>query len=145
MNKEQVFQQAREQLSNSYPSIFTKDDVLRLIVDMEKDIDDIAPEKEESYIIRKDRMDVILERIKKCIEESIRNLEPNEVVNEDDIELEINYGREISIDINCISHEAINDAVEEGIKEFEAQWEEEMKELIELEEDNNDDESDTNE
>ncbi len=124
-------------------SIFSVDDVVTLLHKVREEIisesSTIVEDKkpiEQSYIIRKDRMDVLLERIQSEICDSIDQIDEDDIVTNDDISLEINYSREIEVTIDGINREAIKDAVENGIEEFRSVWEEEMKELQELEDDN---------
>jgi hypothetical protein len=150
---EVVFSNYQEVVENSFPSIFTKQDVSKIIKEIGDTVDahmkrDSEVAKKDNvvstkgcYIIQKDRVDKLLERIQSEICDSIDQLDEDDIVTSDDISLEINYSREIEVTIDSINREAIKDAVENGIEEFRSVWEEEMKEL----EDGDDGEDEVNE
>jgi hypothetical protein len=145
-----VFNNYQEVVEDSFPSIFTKQDVSKIIKEIGDTIDaylkrdsevakkDEVVSRKDCYTIPKDRMDKLLERIQSEICDSIDQIDASDIVDDDDISLEINYSREISVEIESINYQVIKDAVENGIEEFRSVWEEEMKELEEGEETSND-------
>jgi hypothetical protein len=136
-----VFENYQEVVENSFPSIFTKQDVSKIIKEigdtvnayMQRDSevakkDDVVSIK-DCYIIPKDRMDKLLDRIQSEICDSIDQIDASDIVDDDNISLEINYSREIEVSIDDINYQVIKDAVENGIEEFRSVLEEEMNEF----------------
>lgn len=117
MNKEQVFQTAREQVANSYPSIFTKDDVIRLIIDLEKNMDGVVSET-KSVGISKEKVQEILEKYTDGLKESIEyNVSTSDMWSEDKIEMNVHY-REISIDDVEIDFDPVLDVISSELRDF---------------------------
>jgi len=113
MNKEQVFQQARESVSNSYPSIFTKDDVIRLIVDLEKNMEGIVSESKSNGITR-EKLEEILEKYNNDLRDYVEDdVDRSDMWSSDEIEFSVSY-REI-----CVDDVEINlDPVCKSIRDF---------------------------
>jgi hypothetical protein len=128
MNKEQVFQQAREQVSNSYPSIFTKDDVIRLIVDLEKSMEGVVS---ESKGITREKLEEILEKYNRDMREYVEdNVDTSDMWNDDEVRISVSY-REI-----CIDEVEINlDPVVNEIRDFHQDFD--IDEYFEEEEEDN--------
>ena len=140
MNQEQVFQQAREQVSNSYPSIFTKDDVLRLIIDLEKNVDGIvSKEKSNSVGVSKEKVQEILEKYTNDLKDAIEyNVDKRDMWSDDSIELSFSY-REVCIDDVDISLDPVLDVISAECRNFDLdeyfQEEEEEDNYLEIVED----------
>lgn len=140
MNKEQVFQTAREQVSNSYPSIFTKDDVLRLIIDLEKNVDGIvSKEKSNSVGVSKEKVQEILEKYTNDLKDAIEyNVDKRDMWSDDSIELSFSY-REVCIDDVDISLDPVLDVISAECRNFDLdeyfQEEEEEDNYLEIVED----------
>ena len=128
MNKEQVFQTAREQVSNSYPSIFTKDDVIRLLVDLEKSMEGV---KSESKGITKEKVQEILEKYTDGLKEAIEyNVETRDMWSDDNIEMRVSY-REICVDDVEIDLAPVLDVISSECRNFD------LDEYFEEEEEDN--------
>jgi uncharacterized protein YneR len=143
MNKEQVFQQAREQVSNSYPSIFTKDDVIRLIIDLEKNMQEIVSET-KSVGITKEKVQEILEKYTDGLKEAIEyNVETRDMWSDDNIQMSVSY-REICIDDVEIDLDPVLDVISSECRNFDLdeyfEEEEEENEVLEIVEENDNDE-----
>jgi hypothetical protein len=128
MNKEQVFQTAREQVSNSYPSIFTKDDVIRLLVDLEKSMEGV---KSESKGITKEKLQEILDKYNEDMREFVEHdVDTRNMWSDDDIQFSVSY-REI-----CVDDVEINlDPVCNSIRDFKHEFD--IDEYFEEEEEDN--------
>jgi hypothetical protein len=83
---ENIFNQKREFIINAYPSVFSKDDVLRLLSEI------------QDHFAEQNTNKVSLERLKENILEIIENCG-----FEDDIELDINYNRQIEVSLDTSS------------------------------------------
>lgn len=117
MNKEQVFQTAREQVSNSYPSIFTKDDVIRLIIDLEKNMDGVITET-KSVGISKEKVQEILEKYTDGVKTAIEyNVSTRDMWSDDRIEMSVSY-REICIDDVEIDFDPVLDVISSELRDF---------------------------
>jgi len=116
MNKEQVFQTAREQVSNSYPSIFTKDDVIRLIVDLEKNMEGVKSESKNG--IDREKLEEILEKYNSDLREYVEDdVDRSDMWSDDDIQFSVSY-KEI-----CVDDVEINlDPVCNSIRDFNNQF-----------------------
>lgn len=99
MNK----QQAIEQVKNSFPSIWSKDDVLQLLEQLEESTP--RPTDEQ-----------IKDITRYCISE-IQDL-GNEIVDFDSASFSIGYDNKIELDNIEISTDAIESAIEQVLKEY---------------------------
>lgn len=103
-NVKEVIEKYRGEVMSSYPSIFTKEDVVQLLTKMEVDLSEVNFDGGS------------LEYYKETLIGEIRN-----IVNEDDIvdevTLELNYGREIQVSVDVDSLvERLEDMVERVIR-----------------------------
>lgn len=103
-NVKEVIEKYRREVMSSYPSIFTKEDVVQLLTKMEVDLSEVNFDGGS------------LEYYKETLIGEIRN-----IVNEDDIvdevTLELNYGREIQVSVDVDSLvERLEDMVERVIR-----------------------------
>jgi hypothetical protein len=116
MNKEQVFQTAREQVLNSYPSIFTKDDVIRLIVDLEKSMEGVVSESKNG--IDREKLEEILDKYNSELRDHIEyRVDTSDMWSDDKIEMSVSY-REICIDEVEIDLAPVCESIEDFHKEF---------------------------
>ena len=83
-NVKQVIEEYKVHVENSFPSIFTKEDVISLLSKMELSLSDVDFESGN------------LEFYKENLKDEIRNIVDSSFI-EDGVELELNYGREISV------------------------------------------------
>lgn len=106
-----------KQVNESFPSIFTKDDVTRLLIELEQRI--VSHETEEGEVSTSNGVDVkeLVKRIHEQVQMTIDDYD-----FEDNIILDVNYNRqiELSFDTEELVKEckhSINEAVEEYLEE----------------------------
>lgn len=99
---------AIDRVSNSFPSIFTKDDVIKLLADLSAEMQDEAPKQ----VIDKD---VLLTTFRQMLSEK----EWDDVVDKDDIELSIGYDNKIEVDRVAINEDFL---ISEAVDSLEALW-----------------------
>jgi len=99
---------AIDRVSNSYPSIFTKDDVIKLLADLSAEMQDETPKQ----VIDKD---VLLTTFRQMLSEK----DWDDVVDKDDIELSIGYDNKIEVDRVAINEDFLIDS---AVDSLEALW-----------------------
>ncbi len=116
-----------KQVNESFPSIFTKDDVTRLLIELEQRI--VSHETEEAIVRQKSNFDVkeLVQRIKDSVRESIEDFDFDDAVS-----LDLTYSNQIEISVeyeelikDC-KHE-IDSAVEDYFEEIEEENEVEIE------------------
>ena len=101
-------QKTIEKVSNSFPSIFTKDDVIKLLTDLSAEMQDEAP---KSQIDK----DVLLTTFRQMLSEK----DWDDVVDKDDVELSIGYNNQIEVDRIAINEDYL---IGEAVDALEALW-----------------------
>lgn len=99
---------AIDRVSNSYPSIFTKDDVIKLLADLSAEMQDEAPKQ----VIDKD---VLLTTFRQMLSEK----EWDGVVDKDDVDFSIGYDNKLEIDRIAIDEDFL---ISEAVDSLEALW-----------------------
>jgi hypothetical protein len=120
MKQEQVFQTAREQVVNSYPSIFTKDDVLKLLIDLEKNMESVEAEAEEGTKggISKEKLQEILRKYNQDLKSHIEyDIDTTDMWSDDKIQLSVSY-REICVDDVEIDLDPVVDSIQDFYNDF---------------------------
>lgn len=91
-----------EQVSNSFPSLFSREDVIKLLTDLNAELEAEAPKSK----FDRDALAV-------AFREVLSNISFREAVNDDDIELSIGWDKKIEIDSIHIDEDfIINEAVD---------------------------------
>lgn len=106
MNKQ--IQETIDRVSNSFPSIFTKDDVIKLLADLNAEMQDEAPKQ----VIDKD---VLLTTFRQMLSEK----DWDNVVDKDDIELSMGYDNKVEVDSVTIDEDFL---IGEAVDALEALW-----------------------
>ena len=101
-------QKTIEKVSNSFPSIFTKDDVIKLLMDLSAEMQDETPKQ----VIDRD---VLLTTFRQMLSEK----DWDNVVDKDDVELSIGYNNQIEVDRIAIDEDFIIDS---AVDALEALW-----------------------
>lgn len=100
---------AIETIENSFPSIWSKDDVLSLLNQIDESIADF--DKDE-----------LIKKIKSAVKESIEQMSDEDIVDEDTFEFSITRGNEIVVDSFSVKTsrivENVVESVEEAINEY---------------------------
>jgi hypothetical protein len=99
---------AIDRVSNSYPSIFTKDDVIKLLADLSAEMQDETPKQ----VIDKD---VLLTTFRQMLSEK----DWDDVADKDQFELSIGYDNKIEIDRIAIDEDFLIDS---AVDSLEALW-----------------------
>lgn len=87
----QIFEQAIANVNSAYPSIYTKEDVVRLIQDIQEPVLQLAQRDQDIPPVNQ----MVLEAIKENLLEGVRNLS-----FEDYVQLELGYDNQIEINID---------------------------------------------
>lgn len=115
MTKEQAaqaFEKHAAQVQSAFPSLFTKEDVLKVLRELQDDLDF---EDEDSEFLTQEQLDGLREDICNQVETKLENLYSDDVVDLDSAEFEINGDRlsVTSIEINTSSLvDEISDVIE---------------------------------
>jgi len=122
-------QQAVASVQNAFPSIYTKDDVVKLLESIEIDSSGGGGFTKEQVLI-------LAERLIEEVKENVNNLD-SDCVDKSSAEFSLNYN-EIELDSVDIDQSEIRDAVVNGLKDvietfFEEYEEKEEEEILEEE------------
>jgi hypothetical protein len=101
-------QKTIEKVSNSFPSLFSREDVIKLLTDLSAEMQDEAPKQ----VIDKD---VLLTTFREMLSEK----EWDGVVDKDDIELSIGYDNKVEVDSVTINEDFLIDS---AVDSLEALW-----------------------
>jgi len=108
------FDQAVHNVDSSFPSLYTKDDVIKVLRDLETTLKDFINEKEETI---QDRIVLTTEQLDSLIEAVTLEVKD---MGEDiiyDYDLSMNY-KEVEIDSVDLNYETIREKVEGSIQEW---------------------------
>jgi hypothetical protein len=97
-----------EKVSNSFPSLFSREDVIKLLTDLNAEMQLESPKPQ-----------IEKERLMEIFKEVLRDKEFGDVVDTDDIELSLNYDNRIEIESVPINEDFIVDAATDAL---EAAW-----------------------
>ena len=105
-----IFETAIDSVNTAYPSIYTKQDVVKLIQDIQAGVETFSAEKPTTQFATDFEA---LEKIKQSLLEGVRNIS-----FEDCVELELSYNNhiEITVDDRAIANE-IDECFEAAIEE----------------------------
>ena len=101
-------QKTIEKVSNSFPSLFSREDVIKLLTDLSAEMQDEAPKQ----VIDKD---VLLTTFREMLSER----EWDGVVDKDDIELSMGYDKKVEVDSVTINEDFLIDS---AVDSLEALW-----------------------
>jgi hypothetical protein len=116
-------QEAINTINASFPSIWTKDDVLQLINKI--DVNESKENKLEGFVDK----DKITKKIREAVDNAISGMSTDEIVDVSSCEFEIRNGNEIQLDSIDINFSDIIDTVIADVEEAIDQYIEEMQEL----------------
>lgn len=102
-------QQATEMVNNSVSSIFSKDDVLKLIQAI------VEPVNKKAV---NEAVCMALEDLQSRIDTAINNLDDSDIVDMDSIELSIGHNNKIEVDRVSLDYDAIITCIENEIDEL---------------------------
>lgn len=111
-------QQAIEQIKNSFPSIWSREDVLSLVNQIDEGTASIDREK-------------LLEKIREGVDDAINGLSNDEIVDVSSCEFEIKHGNEIYIDNLAIN---TGDIIDQVMSDVESNIDDYIAELEEVKE-----------
>jgi len=101
-------QKTIEKVSNSFPSIFTREDVIKLLTDLSAEMQEETPKQ----VIDKD---VLLTSFRQMLSEK----DWADVVDKDDVELSVGYDNRLEIDRIAINEDFL---IDEATNALEALW-----------------------
>jgi VIT1/CCC1 family predicted Fe2+/Mn2+ transporter len=99
MNTQEIFNQTRHQVLNSFPSIFTREDVIHLLCKLEESVEAVEKPAATS-VITPEFKNRILQVVKEAIDESAENLESGDIVDL--------YSAEFSMSNNTVELDSVN-------------------------------------
>lgn len=97
-----------EKVSNSFPSLFSKEDVIKLLTDLSAEMQSESP-----------KLQIDKERLIEIFEEVFRNKDFGDVVNTDDVELSLSYNNVIEVENIPVDEDFI---VNSAVEALEASW-----------------------
>jgi hypothetical protein len=106
MNKN--IQNSIEKVSNSFPSLFSREDVIKLLTDLNSEIETESPKPQIDK-------DVLLTSFREMLSEK----DWDNVVDKDDVELSIGYNNQIEVDRIAINEDYL---IDEAVEALEALW-----------------------
>ena len=92
----QVFDNARNRVANAFPSIYSKDDVIKLIDELQNEV----TQQPQTKVDFEELKQALLE----AVERKIDNIDSTDVVDYDSAEMMMGYRNQVeleSIDVNC--------------------------------------------
>jgi|GWRWMinimDraft_13_1066021.scaffolds.fasta_scaffold63851_1 hypothetical protein len=101
-------QETINKVSTSFPSLFSREDVIKLLADLNAEIQDEAPKQ----VIDKD---VLLTTFRQMLSEK----DWDNVVDKDDIELSMGYDNKVEVDSVTINEDYL---IDEAVDALEALW-----------------------
>jgi hypothetical protein len=122
--KKEIIEQISSELSSceqfvdqSFPSVYTKQDVLQLLVKFADTISNFVVEQEEKsdYAITSERLKELEDVLQGAIASKVERLDSEEVVDYDSASFSIGYNNQVEIDTMDCNSDNIMEAVEEVI------------------------------
>jgi hypothetical protein len=114
----QTKEQAIEMVQNSFPTIFSKEDVIALINSIK--VNEVIVKgtiiNEASAIDM--RNEKLMEAFKNYITNEIDSISIEDVVDTDNISLSLDYDRQIQVEVEGINHDSILETVKSSIDDF---------------------------
>ena len=104
-------QQAVASVENAFPSIYTKDDVIKLLNSIEIE----APKS--GFKVTKEQIDELVENIENRLERNANNLSTEDVVDMSSAEFSIGYGNCIELDSIDINSSDITSEMMSGVED----------------------------
>lgn len=111
-------------VENAYPSIFTKDDVIKLLNSIK-----IESSKPKQVILSKEQIQRLCDIVLQQIKDNIEDLESDKVCDLSSAEFEL-YGNEISVSSIDIDTDKIEDGIVYNIESAIEVYFEELEELV---------------
>jgi len=104
-------QQAVASVQNAFPSIYTKDDVVKLLESIEIE----APKS--GFKVTRDQIDELLENLQSRLDKNANNLDTSDVVDTSSVEFSIGYGNTIEIDSIDVYSDQISSEMMSGVQD----------------------------
>lgn len=97
-----------EKVSNSFPSLFSREDVIKLLTDLSAEMQSESPKPR-----------INKERLVEIFEEVLRDKDFSDVVDTDDVELSLSYNNVIEVENIPVDEDSI---VNSAVEALEASW-----------------------
>lgn len=94
-----------DKVSNSFPSLFSREDVIKLLTDLDSEMQNESPKPQIDK-------DVLLTSFRDMLSEK----DWDDVVNKDDIELSMGYDNRVEIDRVCIDEDFLIDSAVDALE-----------------------------
>ncbi len=101
-------QTAIQKVSNSFPSLFSREDVIKLLMDLSADMQDEDPKPKMD-------IDVLLTTFRQVLSEK----DWDHLVDKDDIELSMGYDNKVEVDSVTINEDYL---IDEAVDALESLW-----------------------
>jgi hypothetical protein len=116
-------------VENAYPSIFTKDDVIKLLNSINVELPPLIYIKPKQVPLTKEQIERLCEVVLQQIKENVEDLESDKVCDLSSAEFDLN-GSEISVSSIDIDTDKIEDGVVYNIESAIEVYFEELEELV---------------
>lgn len=98
-------QKTMEKVSNSFPSLFSREDVIKLLIDLDAEMQDEAPKQV-----------VELEDLLTTFRQVLSEKDWDNVVDKDDVDFSISYNNKIEVDRIAIDEDFLIDSAVDALE-----------------------------
>lgn len=123
-------QQAVASVQNAFPSIYTKDDVIKLLESIQIE--------ESSGKLSNEQIEELTESIQEKVARAIRNFDTSDIVDNSTAEFSIGYSNTLELDGVDVDLQSLNDEIEGTIESTVTEFFEGLEVFQSSEESNND-------
>ena len=123
-------QQAVASVQNAFPSIYTKDDVIKLLESIQIE--------ESSGKLSNEQIEELTRSIQETVARAIRNFDTRDIVDNSTAEFSIGYSNTLELDSVDVDLDNLNDQIESTIEETVTEFFEGLEVFQSSEESNND-------
>lgn len=112
----QVFEAQVAQVENAFPSLFTKEDVIKVLRSLQQNLEFPEEDAPSAGFFTQEIADKLQEEITSRFKMRLGNIPDSDIVDEDSIEFSL-YGRTIEIDSIELNTDSIADELEEVVSD----------------------------
>lgn len=112
----QVFEAQVAQVENAFPSLFTKEDVIKVLRSLQQNLEFPEDDAPSAGFFTQEIADKLQEEITSRFKKRLGNIPDSDIVDEDSIEFSL-YGRTIEIDSIELNTDSIADELEEVVSD----------------------------
>jgi len=130
----QVFEAQVAEVENAFPSLFTKEDVIKVLRSLQQNLEFPEDDATSAGFFTQEIADKLQDEIAARFKKRLGSLSDSDLVDEDSIELSL-YGRNIEIDSVSVNTDSIADELEDVVSDIISKYVvEEKKEVVAEEE-----------